>query len=145
MSKSGVSLRLNRAADYAIRAMIHLAGLPEGERVMLPDLARITGAPESFLSKILQELCRAEMAASVRGQSGGFAILPAGRNATIGSVIAAVDGPICLNVCLMHNKACDRKCECPAHPIWANAQLALLKVLNAQTIADLAAQAASLK
>ena len=76
MGKSGTSLQLNRAADSAIRAMIHLAGFPENERLMLPELTRVTGAPESFLSKILQELCRRGMVISSRGQSGGFQILP---------------------------------------------------------------------
>ena len=60
MAKSGSSLRLNRAADYAIRAMIQLARMPEKIRVMLPELAQAIDAPESFLSKILQshhQLC----------------------------------------------------------------------------------------
>jgi len=108
---------------------------------VLPELARVTGAPESFLSKILQELCRGGMVTSSRGQSGGFEILPAGRNATIASVIAVVEGPIRLNVCLAAKGACDRKKDCPAHPVWESAQIALLKVLDSRTIADLAADA----
>lgn len=143
MTKAGSSLQLNRAADYAIRAMIHLAGLPEGERLILPELARATGAPETFLSKVLQELCRAGMVVSCRGQAGGFEILEAGRIATIASVIAAVEGPICLNVCLAPSKICRRRASCPAHTVWAKAQSALLKVLDTQTISDLAADAAS--
>jgi Rrf2 family protein len=143
MVKSGSSLQLNRAAGYAIRAMIHLAEVPEIGRLMLPELARVTGAPESFLSKILQELCRGGMVTSSRGQSGGFEILPAGRNATIASVIAAVEGPIRLNACLVPEGACDRKEACPAHPVWAGAQTALLKVLDSRTIADLAADTAT--
>ena len=141
MVKSGASLQLNRAADYAIRAMIHLAGFPENERLMLPELARVTGAPESFLSKILQELCRGGMVISSRGQSGGFQILPTGRNATIASVIAAVEGPIRLNACLVPEGACGRKKDCPAHPVLASAQIALLKVLDSRTMANLAADA----
>jgi Rrf2 family protein len=143
MVKFGSSLQLNRAADYAIRAMIYLAGLPENERLMLPELARVTGAPQSFLSKILQALCRGGMVTSSRGQSGGFEILPAGRNATIASVIAAVEGPIRLNACLVPKGLCVRKKDCPAQPVWASAQAALLKVLDSRTIADLVADAAT--
>ncbi len=142
MNKTGSSLQLNRSADYAIRAMIHLAGISESERTMLPELARAIDAPESFLSKILQGLCRAGMVSSSRGQSGGFKILAKGRNATIGSVVAAVDGPIHLNVCLDPCESCKRMDECPARPVWASAQVALMKALNAQTIGDIAAGAA---
>lgn len=139
MSKSGSSLQLNRSADYAIRALIHLARVPEGERSLLPELAEATNTPESFLSKILQQLCHARLVASTRGHSGGFRILPAGREATVATVIGAIDGPIRLNTCLAPgDDSCGKRCECPAHRIFANAQSALLQALNAKTIDDLA-------
>jgi len=145
MRRSGSSMQATRAADYAVRALIHLATLPAGKRTMLPELAAATKAPETFLSKVLQSLCRAGMVASHRGQFGGFEILSKGRNATISSVIAAADSPIRLNVCLVSGDSCDRKAECPAHPVWARAQAAMLQALDAQTIADLAVYAMSPK
>ena len=144
MGKSGSSMQMTRAADHAIRALVHLAGLPSGERVMLPALARITGAPDSFLSKVMQALCRAGLVASRRGQSGGFEILQRGRDATISSVVAAVDSPIRLNLCLLPGRSCDRKEECPVRPVWARAQAAMLRVLDARTIADFATQSCDL-
>jgi Rrf2 family protein len=134
-------MQLTRAADYAVRVMIHLATLPPHERTLLPALAQATGTPESFLSKILQALCRAGLIASWRGQSGGFEILAAGREASIRAVIEAIDGPICLNICLISGASCSRKSFCPAHPIWASAQEAMLGVLNTARVADLAVQA----
>jgi len=133
-------MQLTRAADYAVRVMIHLATLPDHERALLPALARATGTPESFLSKVLQALCRAGFIASRRGQSGGFEILPPGRNASIRAVIEAIEGPICLNLCLISGASCNRKPYCPAHPIWAKAQEAMLAVLDTATVADLALQ-----
>jgi Rrf2 family protein len=115
-----------------------MATLPEQERSLLPALATATGAPKSFLSKVLQALCRAQFIASRRGHSGGFQILPAGRQASIRQVIEAIDGPICLNLCLVHGASCSRKSFCPAHPIWERAQEAMLGVLNAATVAELA-------
>ena len=143
MSKLGSSLQINRSADYAIRALLHLAGVTEGERTLLPELAKSISAPESFLSKILQELCRAALVASSRGHSGGFAILPAGRNATIRSVIEAIDGPVRLNLCLPGKDFCEKRGNCPAHGVFVKAQLALLTALDAQTISDLAGVGAS--
>jgi Rrf2 family protein len=137
-------MQLTRAADYAIRVMIHLATLPAHERALLPTLALATGAPESFLSKILQALCRAGFIASQRGQAGGFELLRPGRHASIRAVVEAIDGPINLNLCLISGTACRRKSRCPAHPVWAKAQEAMLEVLNTSTIAGLATQAAAL-
>ncbi len=136
-------MQLTRAADYAIRVMVHLATVPENERTLLPALAKATGAPSSFLSKVLQALTRADLVSSRRGQFGGFQILSRGRKASIREVIEAIDGPIYLNVCMMDGKSCGRKSWCPAHPIWGQAQAAMLQVLNAAIIADLAAPASS--
>ena len=136
----GSSMQLTRAADYGVRVMIHLATLPAGQREFLPALAEATGAPGSFLSKVLQSLARAELVSSRRGQLGGFAILESGRNASLRKVVEAIDGPIYLNICLADRKSCNRKSWCPAHPIWAQAQSAMLEVLDAAIIANLASE-----
>ena len=138
-------MQLTRAADYAVRVMIHLATLPAQERALLPSLAAATGAPKSFLSKVLQALCRAGFIVSRRGQAGGFEILPSGREATVRDVIESIDGPICLNLCLVSGVTCNRSSHCPAHPIWEKAQEAMLDVLNSATVAELAVQAAALR
>jgi Rrf2 family protein len=141
MKRPNSSMQLTRAADYAVRVMIQLAVQPNDGRVSLPSLARATGAPESFLSKVLQTLARAGLISSHRGQSGGFRITPRGHQTSMCEVIEAIDGAICLNVCLMHGQSCPRKARCPAHPIWVRAQQAMLQVLSNASIAALAAQA----
>jgi Rrf2 family protein len=141
--KCNSSMQLTRAADYAVRVMIHLATLPPASRVLLLDLADATAAPESFLSKVLQALARKDLICSRRGKRGGFAILPHGREATMREVIEAIDGPICLNVCLNGGKDCERKSWCPAHPVWARAQRAMLDVLMSATVSSMASRAAT--
>jgi Rrf2 family iron-sulfur cluster assembly transcriptional regulator len=137
--KCNPSMRLTRAADYAVRVMIHLATLPDHHRALLPDLALATEAPESFLSKVLQALTRADLIASRRGKAGGFTILPRGRSASMREIIEAIDGPISLNSCLDDTQSCSRKPWCPAHPVWARAQRAMLEVLMSATVSSMAA------
>ena len=132
------SMQLTRAADYAVRVMVHLATLPPEKRTFLPDLAMATAAPESFLSKVMQALARAKLVTSRRGKAGGFAILPRGRDATMREVIEAVDGPICLNICLNGGKDCARRPWCPAHPVWVRAQRAMIDVLMSVTVSAMA-------
>ena len=134
-------MQLTRAADYAVRVMVHLATLPAEKRAFLPDLSEATSAPESFLSKVMQALSRAGLVTSKRGKAGGFAILQRGREATMREVIEAIDGPICLNLCLNRGKDCERKSWCPAHPVWARAQRAMIDVLMSVTVAAMALKA----
>lgn len=141
MQRVNSSMQLTRAADYGIRVMIHLAASPAEERIFLPELAAATDAPLSFLSKVLQALSRAGLISSRRGQSGGFQISHRGREASMREVIEAIDGPICLNLCLISGRSCHRKPQCPAHPVWAQAQRSMLEVLSRAMIADLAVEA----
>jgi Rrf2 family protein len=131
------SMQLTRGADYAIRVMVHLASLPENERVLLPALAAASGAPSSFLSKVLQALTRAELIYSRRGQQGGFEILPRGRQASLLEVVEAIDGPIRFNLCLQGG-SCERKALCPSHPVWQRAQTAMTDVLRSAIVSELA-------
>jgi Rrf2 family protein len=143
MKKPSSSMQLTRAADYGVRVMIQLTALKGNGRVSLPELARATGAPESFLSKVLQSLARAGLISSRRGQLGGFHISQRGAAASMREVIEAVDGAICLNLCLIPGRSCSRKAYCPAHPVWIEAQQAMMQVLSRATIASLAAPAGS--
>jgi Rrf2 family protein len=93
MERCHSSMQLTRAADYAVRVMIHLAKTPRGTRMSLPVLAGATGAPESFLSKVLQSLTRARLITSQRGPAGGFQMSAPGRQASMREVIEAIDGP----------------------------------------------------
>ena len=143
MRKANASMQLTRAADYGVRVMIQLTTLKGNGRVSLACLARATGAPESFLSKVLQSLTRGGLISSRRGQTGGFHIAPRGAAASIREVIEAIDGAICLNVCLSPGRSCARRAHCPAHPVWIEAQQAMMEVLARATIASLAAAAGS--
>ena len=138
MRQAGSPMQLTRAADYGIRAMIHLASLPEGARARLPQISAATDAPPPFLSKVLQALIRARMVTSSRGTNGGFQALAPGRKASLRQLIEAIDGPISLNACVLAGDNCQRKAHCPAHPVWLRAQHAMMAILNATTFAELA-------
>ena len=131
-------MQLTRAADYAVRVMIHLASQPAQTRVSRTELAAAAECPEQFLSKVLQNLARAGLIVSHRGNTGGFELPATGEPITLLQVVEAIEGPIHLNVCLTSDSACTRQDWCPAHPIWEDAQDALTNVLRRVTIQDLA-------
>lgn len=130
-------MQLTRAADYAIRVMIHLAAFAPGTRINRAELATASACPEQFLSKVLQSLTRAGLVISHRGNSGGFELAPAHRSATVLEIMEAVEGPIHLNVCLGSKDECCRQQWCPAYSIWNEAQDALTGVLRRANIGDL--------
>jgi Rrf2 family iron-sulfur cluster assembly transcriptional regulator len=134
---------LTRAADYAVRVMVHLATLPAGTRVQRTTLAEFTDVPESFISKVLQGLVRARMISSKPGHNGGFELASPPESITLLDVVEAIDGPVALNLCVGAAPGCERHLGCAAHPVWMEAQQAVTRVLRSATIARLAAQASA--
>jgi Rrf2 family protein len=131
-------MQITRATDYAVRVMVQLAMLPEGQRMPLTALAAVTGVRATFLSKILQRLVHQGLVSSHRGTGGGFCLKALPANVTLLQVIESMEGPTQLNVCLGEGPNCARKSWCGVHPIWRNAQSSLTAVLGGVSIAQLA-------
>lgn len=135
-------MQLTRAADYAVRVMIHLAGISPGLRVSRADLAEAAECPEQFLSKVLQGLTRSGLIISHRGNTGGFELPEDHRSASVLDIVEAIEGPLRLNVCVGGHQSCSRQKWCPAHIVWDDAQTAMAGVLKAATVNQLARRAA---
>lgn len=136
-------MQLTRAADYAVRVMIEMAGLPPGTRASRLELAEAVECPEHSLSKVLLSLTRGGLVVSHRGNTGGFELPGEHRAATLLEVVEAIEGRIRLNVCLSSEHSCRRQAWCPAHDAWAEAQASLVALLQKVTISDLAERAAA--
>ncbi|MGA3090520.1 MAG: Rrf2 family transcriptional regulator [Terriglobales bacterium] len=137
------SMQINRATDYAIRATIYLATVPALAKVPGPVLASVTEAPESFVSKVLQKLVQARLVSSQRGMGGGFQLARRASDISLLEVVEAVEGPTQLNLCVPQGSNCARKDWCGAHPVWLQAQEALVNVLGRVSIAQLARDSVS--
>jgi len=138
-------MQLTRAADYAVRVMIHLAGLPPGTRASRSQLAEAAECPEQFLSKVLQTLSRAGLMVSHRGNTGGFELPEKHRSVTLLQIVESVEGPIRLNACLDEDQSCPRSGWCAGHLVWAEAQRAMLEVLRSATVRELAQRSATVR
>ncbi len=130
-------MTLTRGADYAVRALVHLAGLPSGTRTSLAELARATEVPPVFLSKVLQRLVKTGLLTSRRGKHGGFELTRRPAAVSLLDVVAAMDGLPPLNVCL-GGDSCGRAMWCGVHIIWADAQARMRDVLASATLDRLA-------
>jgi Rrf2 family transcriptional regulator, nitric oxide-sensitive transcriptional repressor len=129
---------VTRAADYALRATLALAGLPPGARVCLSELAAQCDVPPSYLYKVLQSLARGGLLAAHRGVTGGYELTPGAREASVLDIVEAVNGLPLLNTCVLSG-GCHRAPACPAHPVWHEAQERMREVLAGARLADLSA------
>ena len=128
---------VTRAADYALRATLALAGLPPGARACLSELADQCDVPPAYLYKVLKSLARAGLLAAHRGVTGGYELTARAREASVLDVVEAVNGLPMLNTCVLAG-GCHRAPTCPAHPVWQQAQERMREVLGGSRLADLA-------
>jgi Rrf2 family transcriptional regulator, iron-sulfur cluster assembly transcription factor len=129
-----MGLRLTHAADYAVRAMIHIACLPEGAVALRGDVARAYGIPSSFIAKILRRLVRAGVLQSSRGVHGGFALARPASDINLLEVVEAIEGPLALLDCMQEAPGCRWADACPAHIVWEEVQAGMAESLRRTTL-----------
>ena len=128
---------MTRAADYAVRAIVHLASLPDRSRASLGELATGVDVSPAFLSKVLQRLVKAGLIRSRRGKRGGFELSHDVASVSLLDVLRALDSVPTLNACLAP-RGCARSAACGAHVVWLEAQARLRDVLAGASLARIA-------
>lgn len=134
-------LQISRKVDYALRSMIHLAGLPEGVREPLHEVAQKNEIPREFLAKIVKVLTDAGLVTALRGPGGGIAIARSPASISFLEVIEAVEGPVLLNLCLDDQQGCSLSSSCSMQSVWRAGQERMLDVYRATSLAELASKA----
>jgi Rrf2 family protein len=117
-----MGLKLTRAGDYAIRAMIHLGSLPDGASASKDDIAKAARIPPSFTAKILNKLVTAKVLRSARGVGGGFALSRPASEINLLEIVEAIEGPLQLNTCSPDPERCTLSHDCPASTVWVEVQ-----------------------
>jgi Rrf2 family protein len=130
-------MQITRQADYAVRAVLYLAGLTNGRRAPTSEIAREQHIPPSFLAKIVSQLSVAGVVQTSRGARGGVSLARPSRDISLLEVIEAIDGPIMLNECVNDPSACIFGNECPVQEIWCDAQTKLVSKLSATSFETL--------
>jgi Rrf2 family protein len=131
-------LQISRKIDYALRALIFLAGTAEGRIATLQEMADTLTLPREFLAKILKALSARGLVRSTRGVRGGYQLARSPRTISFLDAIEAAGGPVQINVCLDHKDRCDVSAGCTMYHVWKAGQDRMLEVYRRTTLAELA-------
>lgn len=123
-------MRLTRAAEYAVRCVLYMAGQPEQTVISKKEISSNMGIPEQFLGKIAQQLSRAGIMEILQGARGGLRLLKAPGDISLLEVIETVMGELFLNDCIMNPRSCRRVPTCAVHGVWEEARRNLRKTLG---------------
>lgn len=136
-------MQITRQADYAVRAILHLAQIKNGDRAATSTVAKEQHIPPSFLAKIISQLSIAGLLHTSRGARGGVMLARDPRDITLLEVVEAIDGPIQLNECVADDGVCSFVGNCPIRTVWCEAQEELVARLRRTDFAQLLGKATS--
>lgn len=132
-------MRVSTKSDYALRALIEIAARDDDRAVSADELGRAQEIPHNFLQAILADLRKADILLSQRGKSGGWRFAKPAAEISVADVIRAVDGPLVSVYGVRPESVSYQGRATSLKPVWVAARGALREVLEAVTIAQLAA------
>jgi Rrf2 family transcriptional regulator, nitric oxide-sensitive transcriptional repressor len=128
---------LSQTAEYALRAVVHLAAHREQAQTA-QQIAAATRVPPGYLAKLLQRLARAGIVASQRGVHGGFVLAREPQDLSLLDVVEVVEPVRRITTCpLGEGPAGHGKRLCPLHARLDEALGGVERVLAESRIADL--------
>jgi Rrf2 family protein len=128
----------SRSSEYAIRAFVHLAQVPDGQYAMVKNIAAEENIPTHFLAKILQQLARKGLLRSSKGPTGGFALRVPADDIRLIDIVESLDGLVEYQQCAAGLSECSDEMPCPLHDSWKALRSRIMDYLGRNTIADLA-------
>jgi Rrf2 family transcriptional regulator, iron-sulfur cluster assembly transcription factor len=129
-------MKLSTQADYAVRAVFELARHEPGQVVRTDTIAVAQRIPGARLTKVLQELARADLVRTFRGSGGGVALARPPAEITVRQVYEAVEGPVLLCRCHQRVEPCGDD-PCDTHEFWQGVEALLVRELETTTFAAL--------
>lgn len=131
---------LSQTGKYALRAAIYLAERGGDAAVPVGEIAAALDVPRNYLSKILHQLVRGGVLASVRGPRGGFRLARGARELSVARVLEPVDSVDALGKrrCLLGRPACSDTDPCPLHERWSDLADDIVELLEGTSLGALA-------
>ena len=129
---------LSKTAEYALRSIVYIAlHAAKDKNIGIKEIAKELELPQPFMGKILQDLVRKKIIASVKGPHGGFFLKHSAKSITIMDVVRAIDGVEMFKRCGLGLEHCSDAYPCPLHQEFKKYRDGLAEVFSRRTIQDL--------
>ena len=129
-------LRLSKLTDYGIVLMTAMAA--ESERLFsAPELSMSTSLEQPTVSKVLKILAKSGLIQSFRGAHGGYMIDGQPQHISVADVITAMEGPIGITECSVHEGLCAQEAVCALRSNWRRISSAIETALADVTLEEM--------
>ena len=129
----------SKACEYGIKASVYIVEQSlKDQKVSLKDVAKAIDSPESYTSKILQQLSRKDIILSEKGPTGGFSMDKTLLDTMkLSSIVSAIDGDSIYTECGLGFHKCNESKPCVIHQQYRLIRNDLRKMLEETLLINL--------
>lgn len=127
---------ISKTAEYALRAVLHLAREGGAGPLRANEVAEALGVPANYLSKTLHQLARAGVLHSERGPRGGFSLAKPSHELALADILEPLDPGWLESPCLMGRPECSEVGACALHGRWKRVREPVSRFFRETTLAD---------
>jgi Rrf2 family protein len=131
---------LSKTGLHAVRAIVALARLPDGDYGGAARIAQEIGAPQNYLGKLLKALAEDGLLESQKGLGGGFRLAREAHEISLLDVVEPIEHIRRWSGCILGRPECSDIEPCALHNRWKAVRDAYLRMLQRTTIAELLAK-----
>ncbi|HRW58059.1 MAG TPA: Rrf2 family transcriptional regulator [Chlamydiales bacterium] len=131
-------MKLSTKTRYAVTAMLELSKYyDEKSSVSISEISKAHGLSISYLEQLLLKLKNNNLVVSLRGKSGGYQLAKPPAIISIKDIMEAVEGPVSIVDCLIHENKCDQTSCCATRPLWTKLNDRFLQLIGEIYLSDL--------
>ena len=131
-------MKISTKGRYALRMLLDLAEHREDGYIALKDIARRQDISKKYLEQIVPILNRSDLLRTNRGNQGGYMLVKAPNQYTVGEILRLTEGDFAPVACVGKNPGeCNRSVECPTLPVWQGLYKVITEYLEGITLQDI--------
>lgn len=129
-------LRVTKLTDYATVVLTVLAA-SAGEVLSATEIAERAGLEATTVSKVLKPLAQAGLVEGFRGAHGGYRLARPARDIRLIEVIEAMEGPLSVTECSVHDGQCGLESSCGLRRNWRRINDVIAQSLRGISLQDM--------
>lgn len=128
----------SKSCQYALQAVLYIALYGSKESpAPLKAIAKSQDIPLHFLGKIMQNLSRSKILASVPGPRGGFYLAQPAADLHLIRIVEVINGLDIITQCGIGFKKCSDTHPCPLHEEFKAVKVKIKELLTQKSLAEL--------
>lgn len=130
-------MRLSTKAQYAVRALVSLNLVSNGEPVTIKEISEREKISLNYLEQLFVKLRRGNIVRSVRGPGGGYLLARDASQIRVDEIIDTVEEILVPVSCMNDDGSCGCDLECATQSVWQGLGNQIRAFLASRTLEDL--------